>query len=91
MRDLRPAQLTRGMRVRLHDQQSVFVVLRHVESPYSDSTYQLENIDSGWVLTAHGINLYPDGTIDWDFSTGGHFRALAEILENENLYKSERE
>ena len=31
------------------------------------------NIDSGWELTAHGIVQYEDGTIEWDYSTGGGF------------------
>ena len=27
----------------------------------------------GWVCTAHGCGIYADGTIDWDYSTGGYF------------------
>lgn len=33
----------------------------------------MQNTASGWTLNAHGIGIYPDGTIDWDYSTGGHF------------------
>ena len=33
----------------------------------------LKNIESGWTFKAHGLGMYPDGEIDWDFSTGGHF------------------
>lgn len=26
-----------------------------------------------WTLVAHGIKMYGDGTIEWDYSTGGHW------------------
>ena len=32
-----------------------------------------ENVRSGWICKAHGIGAYPDETIDWVYSTGGHF------------------
>ena len=31
------------------------------------------NIDSGWELIAHNVVQYDDGTIEWDYSTGGGF------------------
>ena len=33
----------------------------------------MQNVASRWTVTAHGCGIYPDGTIDWDFSTGGYF------------------
>lgn len=33
----------------------------------------LQNVSSGWTLVAHGTCVYEDGSIAWDFSTGGHF------------------
>lgn len=33
----------------------------------------VRNIKSNWTCVAHGIHIYEDGTIDWDYSTGGHF------------------
>lgn len=33
----------------------------------------MQNVKSGWTLTAHGVGIYDDGTIDWDYSTGGYF------------------
>lgn len=30
-------------------------------------------VKDGWSLTAHGIVQYADGTIEWNYSTGGHF------------------
>ena len=31
------------------------------------------NVKSGWAFTAHGCRIYSDGSIEWDYSTGGHF------------------
>lgn len=33
----------------------------------------MQNTASGWILHAHGIGIYPDGTIDWDYSSKGYF------------------
>lgn len=33
----------------------------------------MENIKSGWHFIAHGLLMYEDGTIEWDYSTGGTF------------------
>lgn len=33
----------------------------------------LVNIFSGWRFLAHGVGIYPDGKIDWDYSTDGRF------------------
>lgn len=38
----------------------------------------MQNTVSGWTLLAHGCKIYPDGTIDWDFSSGGHFPSREE-------------
>lgn len=38
-----------------------------------DGCAVMQNTKSGWQLFAHGIGIYPDGTIDWDYSTGGRF------------------
>lgn len=37
----------------------------------------MQNITSGWTFTAHGIRRYEDGTIVWDYSTGGRFEDVA--------------
>lgn len=31
------------------------------------------NVASGWVLEAHCVNLYENGSIDWNYSTNGYF------------------
>ena len=33
----------------------------------------MERVKDGWRLTAHGVIQYADGTIEWNYSTGGHF------------------
>ena len=38
----------------------------------------MQNTVSGWTLVAHGITRYEDGTIEWDYSTDGHFEKLPE-------------
>lgn len=39
-------------------------------SPY---TALVRSTITGWTMIIHGINVYSDGTIDWDFSTDGHW------------------
>lgn len=34
----------------------------------------LERESDGWTLTAWGIGLHEDGTIEWDYSTRGHWK-----------------
>lgn len=33
----------------------------------------VKNTASGWTCHAHVITMYDDGTIEWDYSTDGHF------------------
>lgn len=33
----------------------------------------LERVTDRWSLIAHGITLYDDGMIEWDYSSGGHW------------------
>lgn len=40
---------------------------------YKDGEGVMQNVKSLWTLTAHGCGIYEDGTIDWDYSTNGHF------------------
>ena len=46
-------------------------------STNSDGTALLANVYSGWTFLAHDIVRYDDGSIEWGYSTGGHF---AEVL-----------
>lgn len=33
----------------------------------------MQNVASKWTFKANGVVQYADGTIEWDYSTGGHF------------------
>lgn len=39
-----------------------------------EHTATMERIKDGWTLVAHGISAYEDGTVEWIYSTCGHFR-----------------
>ena len=45
------------------------------------------NIDSGWELIAHNVVQYDDGTIEWDYSTGGHFEKLPDTEPAETFHR----
>lgn len=38
-----------------------------------EHTAYMKRVKDGWSLAAHGIIQYEDGTIEWNYSTGGHF------------------
>lgn len=33
----------------------------------------MERVKDGWSLAAHGVIQYEDGTVEWNYSTGGRF------------------
>lgn len=37
------------------------------------TTARMVNTKSGWKFIAHGCRIYFDGSIEWDYSTGGAF------------------
>lgn len=37
---------------------------------YRDGSAKMQSVSSGWMLIAHGLGIYSDGKIDWDYSTG---------------------
>lgn len=43
--------------------------LRNVEP----GVVELERVSDGWTLLAHGICMYEDGRIEWDYSAGGRW------------------
>ena len=68
------AQLVVGQRYQLNSSfGSSFICLETLSTAYSAYSAKLQNVVSGWTFTAQGVNMYADGTIDWDFSTDGHF------------------
>lgn len=38
-----------------------------------DGSAIMERLKDGWTLTAHGVCQYEDGTIEWDYSSGGRW------------------
>lgn len=42
---------------------------------YKDTAGMI-NVNSGWDFEAHGCGIYPDGKIDWDYSTKGRFEQV---------------
>lgn len=44
-----------------------------------DGNAIMVNVVSGWKCTAHGLVRYEDGTIEWDYSTGGFFTDLETL------------
>lgn len=42
----------------------------------SDGTALMANIASGWTCLVHDILRYPDGQIEWGYSTGGYFAVV---------------
>lgn len=69
------ATLEAGKVYRLNGQKSQFECLhQYMGSFYSPQhSYRMINVKSGWCFIAHGVNIYSDGSIDWDFSTDGYF------------------
>ena len=43
----------------------------------------MQNTVSKWTFRAQGIGIYEDGSIDWDYSTGGYFQTDDQDQEEE--------
>lgn len=39
----------------------------------AETTAYFTRLSDGWSLAAHGPLIYEDGTIEWNYSTGGHW------------------
>ena len=48
------------------------------DTPEPSYCASMTNIASGWTFIAHGITQYADGSIEWDYSTGGRFGEIPE-------------
>ena len=46
--------------------------------PGQESKAVVRNVASGWRCMAHNVTLYEDGSIEWDYSTGGFFDGVKE-------------
>lgn len=80
------AVLTYGEEVEIRPEIEVGKIYRNRNGKW----YLCKSIDKGkatmerttdhWTLVAHGIRRYEDGTIEWNYSTGGHWKK--EDLDN---------
>lgn len=41
--------------------------------PGREMTAKFERQPDGWTIEAHGVAQFEDGSIEWDYSTGGHW------------------
>lgn len=41
--------------------------------PIEKGNARMQNVKTGWTFLAHGVQMYEDGSIEWDYSTGGYF------------------
>ena len=64
-----------GSLYRLHGRDGyVLECIRNVhDDGYSPFTAVVRSTLTGWTMKVHGVNQYPDGSIDWDYSTDGMF------------------
>lgn len=69
------AKLEVGSLYRLHDRGGLVleVIALLPDDFYSVYTALVRSTITGWTMVVHGTNMYDDGSIDWDFSTGGHW------------------
>lgn len=56
-----------------HDELCIECIRQITNDPYSRHSAYVRSIITGWTMIVHGTNIYEDGSIDWDFSTNGHF------------------
>ena len=56
-----------------HDEFCLECIRRITDDPYSRHSAYVRSTITGWTMIAHGTNIYEDGSIDWDFSTNGHW------------------
>lgn len=64
-----------GSLYKLHDRDGyVLECIRVItDSYYSPYCARLRSTVTGWTIDCMGINIYEDGSIDWDFSINGIF------------------
>lgn len=68
-------RLEKGSLYKLHDHEGyVIECLEFItDDGYDPHAARVRSTVTGWTMTIHGVNVYEDGSIDWDFSTNGLF------------------
>ena len=57
-----------------HDGERCIECIRQItDDPYSRHSAYVRSTKTGWTMLVHGTNIYEDGSIEWDFSTNGHW------------------
>lgn len=51
-------------------------IFRCLREGYTTGEATMQNVKSLWTFQAHGCGIYEDGTMDWDYSTGGYFEEV---------------
>lgn len=72
-RTRKPFKPVRGCQYRLASDYPADYICTWVD-PNNDEA-DMMNITSKWTTHCHGLGMYVDNRIDWDYSTGGHFNA----------------
>ena len=65
-------------KLRNHEGYVLEVLQTLPDDGYSPYTARVRSALTGWTITIHGVNMYEDGSIDWDFSTDGIFTQIDE-------------
>ena len=70
-----------GSLYRLHDREDCCLECIRVihDDCYSKHSALVRSTITGWTMVVHGTNIYEDGSIDWDFSTNGHWTDKDEL------------
>ena len=71
-------------KLRDHDGYIMECIRVITDSSYSPYCARLRSTVTGWTIDCMGINIYDDGSIDWDFSINGIF---TERKDDGTLYQ----
>ncbi len=56
-----------------------------IDTTEQSDVFIMRNRVSGWTFNAHGVGIYEDNSIDWNYSTGGHFESVSGQQDKEKL------
>ena len=48
-----------------------------IDTTEQSDVFIMRNRVSGWTFNAHGVGIYDDDSIDWNYSTDGHFESVS--------------
>ena len=65
----------------------VFDCIGTADPEHADA-FIMRNKASGWTFYAHGIGIYDDGSIDWDYSSGGRFGSVSGQQDAQEVFRN---